>query len=145
MTTVKSEKKIIAASAERVFDKLSNLDNLKPLLESIPRDRIPEDKLEMFDNLKISADTITIPAGPVGQITLRVTDRMPYSLIRLQGEGTPVPMSMQLEIESKGEKECEVQVAIFLDIPIMLKPMVSGPLKKIVDQFSQVLGVIPFN
>ena len=145
MTTVKSEKKIIAAPAEKVFDKLSNLDNLKPLLERIPRDNIPQDKLEMFDNLKVTADTITIPAGPVGAITLRVTDRLPYSLIRLDGEGTPVPLNMQLEIESRGENECEVQIAIHIDIPVMLKPMISGPLKKIVDQFSQVLGAIPFN
>lgn len=145
MTTVKSEKKIISAPAEKVFEKLSNLDNLKPLLESIPRDKIPEDKMEMFDNLKVTSDSITIPAGPVGQITLRVTDRLPYSLIRLEGEGAPVPLSMQLEIEGRGENECEVTVAIHLDIPIMLKPMVAGPLKKIVDQFSQVLGAIPFN
>lgn len=145
MTTVKSEKKIIAAPAEKVFDKLSNLDNLKPLLERIPRDNIPQDKLEMFENLKVTADTITIPAGPVGAITLRVTDRLPYSLIRLDGEGTPVPLNMQLEIGSRGENECEVQIAIHIDIPVMLKPMISGPLKKIVDQFSQVLGAIPFN
>ena len=145
MTTVKSEKKIINASAEKVFNKLSNLDNLKPLLESIPRDRIPEDKMEMFDNLKVTSDSITIPAGPVGQITLRVTDRLPYSLIQLTGEGSPVPLGMQLEIEAMGPEECEVQVAVNIEIPAMLKPMVAGPLKKIADQFVQVMAAIPFN
>ena len=145
MTTVKSEKKTIYAPAEKVYDKLSNLDNLKSLLENIPRDSVPQDKLEMFDNVRVTSDSIAIPAGPVGEITLRVTDRLPYSLIRLDGEGTPVPLNMQLEIESRGANESEVQIAIHLDIPVMLKPMVSGPLKKIVDQFSQVLGAIPFN
>ena len=48
MTTIKSEKREINASSEKVYDKLSNLENLKPLLEQIPRDQIPEDKLEMF-------------------------------------------------------------------------------------------------
>lgn len=145
MTTIKSEKSIINAPAERVYDKLSNLENLKPLLEKVPRDQIPEDKREMFDNLKVTADTISIPAGPVGAITLRVTDRLPYSLISLQGEGSPVPMGMQLEINPDGADRCEVQVAINIEIPAMLKPMVSGPLKNIVNQFSQVLGAIPFN
>lgn len=145
MTTVKSEKKIIAAPAEKVFEKLSNLDNLKPLLESMPPDMIPEDKREMFENLEITSDTITIPAGPVGQIKLRITDRLPFSLIRLAGEGTPVPMDMQLEIDSKGAEKCEVQVAINIEVPIMLKPMISGPLRKIVDQFVNVLAAIPFN
>lgn len=145
MTTIKSERKIIAASDEKVFDKLSNLENLKPLLEQIPRDQIPEDKREMFDNLKITSDTISIPAGPVGDVTLRMTDRMPYSLIQLSGEGTPIPLFMRLEIEGKGSDESEVQVSVSLDIPIMLKPMVSGPLKQIVDQFAQVLSAIRFN
>lgn len=144
MTTIKSEKAIVSAPAERVFDKLSNLDNLKPLLEMVPADQIPADKREMFDNLKITRDTISIPAGPVGEIKLRITDRLPYSLIQLSGEGSPVPMGMQLEIESRGEDSCEVQVAINLEIPAMLKPMVSGPLKKIADQFVNVLAAVPF-
>ena len=144
MTTIKSEKKSVNASAQKVFDKLSDLDNLKPLLQQVPADRIPADKREMFENLRITADTISIPAGPVGEITLRITDRLPYSLIRLSGEGTPVPLHMQLEIEPKGEESCDVEVSVNLEIPAMLKPMVAGPLKKIVDQFVQVLGMIPF-
>lgn len=145
MTTIKGDKTVINAPAEKVFDKLSNLENLKPLLESVPRDMIPEDKREMYDSLKVTNDTISIPAGPVGSIVLRVTDRLPYSLISLTGEGSPVPMGMQLEIEGQGDDKCEVQVSIGLEIPAMLKPMVSGPLKKIVEQFSQVLSAIPFN
>lgn len=144
MTTIKSEKATVNAPAERVFDKLSHLDNLKPLLEKVPKEQIPEDKREMFDNLVITSDTISIPAGPVGDITLRVADRLPFSLISLQGEGTPVPMGMQLEIESEGPERCEVQVAVMLEIPAMLKPMVSGPLKKIVNQFVQVIGAVDF-
>lgn len=144
MTTVKSDKILIAAPARIVYEKLTNLENLRPLLEKVSRDDIPEDKREMFDNLKITADSITIPAGPVGEITLKMADCMPYSLIQLVGESAPVPMLMSLEIEESGEEECRVQVGISLDIPIMLKPMVAGPLRKIVDQFAKVLGAIKF-
>ena len=145
MTTIKSEKTLIQAPAERVYERLSNLENLKPLLERVPREQVPEDKREIFDKLSVTADSITIPGGPVGELTLRVTDRMPYSLIRLTGENTPVPLSLSMEIEEKGPQQCEAVVVAALDIPIMLKPMVSGPLRKIVDQFAQVLGAINFN
>lgn len=145
MTTIKSDKIHIDAPAQNVYEKLGNLENLKSLLEKVPRDKIPEDKREMFDNLKVTRDSIAIPAGPVGEITLRVTDRLPFSLIRLSGEGSPVPMGMSMEIDEKGKESSEVQIAIDLDVPIMLKPMVSGPLKKIVDQFAQVLKAIPFD
>lgn len=144
MTTIKSEKTLVNAPAPKVYEKLQNLDNLKPLLEKVPREQIPEDKREMFDNLDITADSISIPAGPVGSIVLRVTDRLPYSLISLTGEGTPVPLQMQLEIEAKDAGQCEVQVAIHIEIPAIMRPMVAGPLKKIVDQFAQVLGAVPF-
>lgn len=145
LMTVKSETRIINAPAERVFNKLSNLENLKSLLQEVPRDRIPEDKQEMFDNLEVTADTISIPAGPVGNIVLRVTDRLPYSLIQLSGEGSPVPLFMRMTIDDLGPEECEVQVEISVDVPAMIKPMLNGPLKKIVDQFATVLGSIPFN
>lgn len=145
MTTIKSEKTPIAASAEKVFDKLSNLDNLKPLLQQVPVDQIPEDKRDMFSRLEITSDSIRIPAGPVGEITLMITDLMPYSLIQLTGEGSPIPLSMQLEIEATGKDSCVVQVGISIEVPIMLKPMISGPVRKIVDQFAQVLKAIPFD
>ena len=115
MTTIKSDKAKISAPAEKVFEKV-----------------------------RVTADTISIPAGPVGEITLRITDRLPYSLIQLTGESTPVPMNLQLEIEPQGADACEVQVAFNLEIPVMLKPMVQGPLKKVADQFAQVMTQIPF-
>ena len=145
MTTIKSDKTILNAPAQVVFEKLSNLENLKTLLEKVPADKVPEDKRAMFENLNITADTIEIPGGPAGSITLRVTDKMEPSLIRLEGEGTPLPLSMQLEIEPKTEETSEVQVSLSMEIPAMLKPMISGPVKKIVEQFAQMLKAIPFN
>ena len=142
---VKSEMIPVAAPANKVFEKLSNLDNLKPLLEKVPREQIPEDKRAMFDNLEITSDSLSIPGGPMGNIKLRVTDRMPNSLIQLTGEDSPVPMFLRLEIEDRGEQNCEVRVVISLEVPVMLKPMIQGPLKRIVDQFAQVLAAINFN
>lgn len=144
MTTIKSEKTPINASAQKVFEKISNLDNLKPLLEQIPKEQIPADKRDMFEKLKITSDSITIPAGPVGEIRLMITDLMPYSLIQLTGEGSPIPLTMQMEIDSTGSDSCDVVVSISLEVPAMIKPMISGPVKRIVDQFAQVLKAIPF-
>lgn len=145
MTTIKSDKTLINAPAEVVYSKLSNLENLKDLLEKVPTDKVPEDKREMLENLKITSDSIEIPGGPAGVITLKVKDKLEPSLIRMEGEGTPIPLSMQLEIEPKTSESCEVQVSLSLEIPAMLKPMISGPVKKIVEQFAQMLKAIPFN
>lgn len=145
MTTIKSEKTPIAASAEKVYLKLSDLSNLQGLLDRVPADQIPPDKRDMFERLQITSDSIKIPGGPVGDITLMITDLMPYSLIGLTGEGSPIPLSMQMEINPTGHDSCDVQIGVSLEVPIMLKPMISGPLKKIVDQFAQVIRAIPFD
>ena len=81
----------------------------------------------------------------MGEICLMVTNLTPYSFIQLTGEGSPIPLSLQLEIEDCGSNECMVQVGVSIDVPIMLKPMISGPLRKVVEQFAQVIKAIPFD
>lgn len=145
MAEYKSEEVRLHASAETVYEKLSNLEGLKELLGKLDENQIPADKREMFEQINITADTITIPGGgPVGQITLRLTDKVAPRLIKLVGEGTPVPVSLVLNIQPETADTCEAQVVFDLAIPAMLKPMVAGPLSKMTAQFAQVLQSIPF-
>lgn len=71
MALYKSHTQQIPAPAEAVFDKLSDLSNLRQLLESIPESAVPADKREMFDAVRVTDQTITFPAGPVGELTMR--------------------------------------------------------------------------
>ena len=72
MSTYKSEKVELSASAESVYAKLSNLENLRSLLANVPAESVPDDKREMFDSIQITSDSISVPAGPVGDLTFRV-------------------------------------------------------------------------
>lgn len=144
MATYKSSKETIAAPAERVYEKLSDLENLRNVIENIPEDRIPADKRGMMEQIKITSDSISLPAGPVGEIRLKTSRLEPYSRIELSGIGTPVPLSLGVHIDSKGDTESEVQVLLDIDIPMMLKPMVGGTLQKMVDQFATVMTAIKF-
>ncbi len=139
MATYKSSKETIAAPAERVYEKLSDLENLRNVIENIP-----EDKHGMMEQIKITSDSISLPAGPVGEIRLKTSRLEPYSRIELSGIGTPVPLSLGVHIDSKGDTESEVQVLLDIDIPMMLKPMVGGTLQKMVDQFATVMTAIKF-
>lgn len=145
MATYQSPEVSLHAPAEAVFAKLSNLENLRSLLEKVPADQIPADKREMFDNITITADSITVPGGPVGSLTFRVKEKREPSLIRLEGEGSPVPLSLSLSIAPDGADYSRAQAEIDIAIPAMLKPMVSGPIQKMADQFGQVLKAIPFS
>lgn len=134
----------LQAPASAVFDKLSNLENLKGMLDKVPADRIPEDKRTMFENIRITPDTIEVPGGPMGNLTFRVVERQSPSLIRLQGEGIPVQMALALHVKPLSDTASTANVEIDINIPAMLKPMIGGQIQKIADQFGDVLGAIPF-
>lgn len=144
MATYKSEEVTLGANAESVFAKLDNLRGLGEMIKSAPADMIPADKREMLEAIEVTDETISFPAGPMGSLTMRKTQSVAPTLIKLEGEGTPVPMSMSLHITPMGETACTASVEIDIQIPAMLKPMISGPLNKMTGEFANMLRAIPF-
>lgn len=145
MAEFKSNETPINASAEAVYKKLSNLEGLKELLARVPEDQIPADQYDLFNQVKITSDTLSFPAGPVGELTLRLVETVEPTFIRLEGVGAPVPMALMLHINPSTEVTCSARVVIDLQIPAMLKPMVSGPLSKMVEQFANMLRSLPYD
>lgn len=144
MAVYSSEKVRLNAGAEAVYDKLSNLENLRGMLDKVPADRIPEDKRQMFENIQITHDTIAVPGGPMGNLVFRVVERKEPTLIKLKGEGIPMEMALVLHIHPESTNTSEANVDIDINIPMMLKPMIGGQIQKIANQFGEVLGSIPF-
>ena len=144
MASYQSQKVGISYPASTVYAKLSNLEGLSDILNHIPTDQIPADKRDMLNKVKVTADTISFPGGPVGDITLKVVQKVEPTLVRLEGVGTPVPMSLTLHVTPLTPDTCEAYVDIDVQIPAMLKPMVNGPLQQMADQFGQMLRQLPF-
>ena len=145
MSEYKSDVKVVAAGAATVFDKLSNLENLRAFLDKIPEDKIPADKLEAIKQMELTEDSITVPGGPTGSITLNITERMPDSLIVLKPGAIPLDLKLELRIGDVSADESTIQVVIVADIPMMLKPMVKGPFNQLVTQFADMLASIPYD
>lgn len=144
MTTYSSKEVILPASAEVVFDKLSNLENLRSLLDKVPADKVPEDKRQMFENINITSDSIEVPGGPMGNLKFRVTEKTAPSFIKLTGEGMPIEMNIAMTVKPVSDTSSLAKVDFNIDIPALLKPMVGGQIQKMADQFGNVLGAIPF-
>ncbi len=144
MSEYKSNPIQLKGSAEQTFDTLSNLENLKALLEKAPKDRIPADKLEMLEKLEITPDSITVPGGPMGAVTLEVSERRRPEYIELKAAHLPVDVKLGLEIEPVSDSEARGTMVINAAIPPMLAPMVSGSLKKILEQCATILGYVNF-
>lgn len=145
MTKYSSPEVTLQAPAEVVFNKLSNLENLRSMLDKVPADRIPDDKRQLFENIKITPDTIEVPGAPMGSLIFRVIEKKAPDMIKLQGEGMPIAMALTMHIKPDGETTSKGHVDFDIDIPMMLKPMVGGQIQKIADQFGDVLAAIPFS
>lgn len=145
MTKYSSPEVTLQAPADVVFNKLSNLENLRSMLDKVPADRIPEDKRQMFDNIKITPDTIEVPGAPMGSLIFRMVEKKEPDMIKLQGEGMPIAMSLTMHIKPEGATTSKGHVDFDIDIPMMLRPMVGGQIQKIADQFGDVLAAIPFS
>lgn len=143
MATYKSEEVNMAYPAERVFTKFSNLEGLGNLLKNVPTDSIPSEQLSQLEQIRVTPDTISFPGGPAGDVTLKLVETVSPTLIRLEGQGTPVPMSLKMKITPLTPDTCSAMVEIEVQIPMMLKPMVNGPLQKMTDQFAMMLRQIP--
>lgn len=81
----------------------------------------------------------------MGALTFKIKERVEPTLVKLDGEGSPVPLTLAMHITPTGADSCTAKVEIDIALPAMLKPMVSGPLQKMADQFGQVLKAIPFS
>lgn len=145
MAVFKSQTRQIQASAEAVFDKLSNLENLKTMLAQVPESAVPADQKEMFDAVRVTEDSISFPAGPVGELTLQMTRKERPTLISLTGVGAPVALSMNLEIGIVSQDASEGAVSIDIAIPPMLKPMIGGTIQKMADQFAEMLPRLKYD
>ena len=145
MAIFKSKTVSVAAPATAVFDKLSDLSSLKTLMSEIPASAVPEDQRSMLESVKVTDDTIAFPAGPVGELTMRMTQKVRPTLIRLDGEGAPVALNMSLEIGEVSQDASEAAVSIDIAIPAMLKPMIGGTLQKMADQFADVIAQLNYN
>lgn len=119
------------------------MEKLRDVIADVPADAISEEQRKQLEQVRVTADTISFPGGPVGEVTLRIVEKTAPTLIRLEGMGTPVPLNLTMRITPVSDTECRAQVTIDIQIPAMLKPMVNGPLQKMADQFGQMLRNLP--
>jgi hypothetical protein len=136
MTEFVSGVKAIPFNDDRIFGMLSDLSNLEKV-----RDRIPEEKLKDFT---FDSDSCSFAVDPVGKITFQVVDREPNKTIKLTTTDSPVPLHMWIQLKQVAENDTRMKLTVRADLNPFIKPMVSKPLQKALDQISSILATIPY-
>ena len=136
MTTYESQIKSINASAEAIFNKLSDLEKLRPIVEQVHDDRIKD--------INITSDSIYFRIDPVGEIGVKMIETEAFKTIKFASEKSPIEFNMWIQLVEKSENDTRMKLTIKADVPLMFKMMLNEPLSKGIDILAENLSKLPY-
>ena len=136
MTKFESTIKHIQAPQQKVYDMLSDLNNLERV-----KDQLPEDKLK---DLTCDSDSVSVTVPPVGSLTLRVVNREEPKTIKFETEQSPIPFNLWIQLLPMDEASCKMKLTVKAELNPFIKGMVSGPLQDGVEKIADALAKIEY-
>lgn len=136
-----SNVKHVPYSQERVYNKLSDLNNLEGV-----RERLNEvkDKLDgKLEDMSFDRDSITLKVQGIN-LTLRIIKREPLKCIKFEGDKSPIPLNLWIQILPVTEGEAKMKVTIRAEVNMFMKAMVSKPLQEGVEKLADMLAMLPY-
>ena len=141
MAQYESSIKHIPYSQERVYNKLSDLNNLNSV-----RDRLDliKDKLDgKLEDMSFDSDSLTLKVQGFN-LTLRIIEREPLKCIKFEGNKTPIPLNLWIQILPEGMDNAKMKVTIRAEVNMFMKAMVAKPLQEGVEKLADMLSMIPY-
>lgn len=141
MAQYESSIKHIPYSQERVYNKLSDLNNLNSV-----RDRLDliKDKLDgKLEDMSFDSDSLTLKVQGFN-LTLRIIEREPLKCIKFEGDKTPIPLNLWIQILPEGMNNAKMKVTIRAEVNMFMKAMVAKPLQEGVEKLADMLSMIPY-
>lgn len=150
MSTFESSIRQIPYPQQNVYDKLSDLSNLKTLKEryELMKDNMPEEarrQAEAIKDLQFDQDSLTVNVPPVGTIRLKVVDREEPKCIKFETEQSPVPFNFWIQLLPVTTTSCKMKLTIKADLNPFIKQMVKKPLSEGIEKIADVLQMIQYN
>lgn len=141
MAKFESNVKIVPYSQERVYNKLSDLNNLQSVRDKL--DAMKERVGDRIEDLTFDQDSINIKVQGIS-IRLRIVEREPLKCIKFEGEKTPVPLTLWIQMLPVAEEQAKLKVTLQADVPIFLKAMMNKPLQEGAEKLADMLAIIPY-
>lgn len=133
--------KYVPYSQERVYNKLSDLNNLESVRQRL--DAV-KDKLEgKLEDMTFDQDSITLKVQGIS-LTLRIMEREPMKCIKFEGDKSPVPMNLWIQMLPVSDDQSKMKVTIRAEVNMFMKAMVSKPLQEGVEKLADMLSAIPY-
>lgn len=136
-----SNVKHVPYSQERVYNKLSDLNNLEGVRERLD---MVKDKLDgKLEDMSFDRDSITLKVQGIS-LTLRIIEREPLKCIKFEGDKSPIPLNLWIQILPVTQEEAKMKVTISAEVNMFMKAMVSKPLQEGVEKLADMLAMLPY-
>ncbi len=136
MTKFESNIKLVNASQEAVYERLSNFSNLKEAVKFLPADKA--------GMISVDAENISVAVPQVGNIILKIVEKDPGKCIKFGTVTSPLPFNLWIQLLPESETACKMKVTIGLEINPFMKTMVQKPLKESVEKMADMLAAIRY-
>ena len=130
-----SSVKAIPYAQQRVYDMLSDLNNLEKI-----KDKLPEDKVK---DLSFDADSLKVKS-PVGDISMHIVEREPAKLIKMQTDNSPIPLTLWIQLLPTGEESSKMKLTLEAEVNMFINGMVQKPLTEGVEKIAEALAMIRY-
>lgn len=136
-----SNVKHVPYSQERVYNKLSDLNNLEGVRERLD---MVKDKLDgKLEDMSFDRDSITLKVQGIS-LTLRIIEREPLKCIKFEGDKSPIPLNLWIQILPVTQEEAKMKVTIRAEVNMFMKAMVLKPLQEGVEKLADMLAMLPY-
>ena len=127
MTKIESDITEIPQTQEKIFLFLSDFTNFEKLMPSTVTD------------WKATKETCSFTISGMAKVAMKIESSTPNSKIHMISDGRKLPFQFTLDalINSKTENSCTGQLIFEADIPIFIRPMVTGPLTNFFNALSK--------
>ena len=141
MKRIESNVKQIPYSQESVYAKVSDLSNLRELIDRIPEDQKHNINLE---NLECTTDKVSTTVSPIGKVELAIVSREPFKCVKMETTQSPVKLTLWIQIVSTGDSNCKIKLTADADLNIFMAKMVEKPLTEAINKLADTLAMIHY-
>jgi len=144
MRTYKGEPRIVAASAQAIFNKLTNPATLQDRIRQ-QREQLPEHLQEEVNKVVFVDNGISIDT-PIGNVNLVLDqDRCREGeCVAYRTENSPLPISMVVNLQPDEEGNTRTESQIEADLPFFLHKFADGQLEAAAERFAELVARIPY-
>ena len=126
-TKFKSEKVTANLNYKDLFEKFTNLNNLK--------DYLPKE-VEEFES---SVDNCSFKIEQLPKMSLQITEKYAYEKIKFESNESQIPFHMICYIEKNEDNTTDVVIEIDMELNFMMKMLVQKPINIFLEKFTQII------